>query len=293
MKKWVKALAITAGGVVLVAGGYIGYLFASYHRLADDLPLKVTHAKQSALSTDHVNTAMSYNIGYGSYPQSYSFFMDGGKHSRAYSAQAVDKSLAGVVKTTHTIDPDIAFYQEVDVAGDRSQHVDEVKKLANGMPDYDRVFAQNYDSAYLFYPFNQPIGAAKSGLVTLARCPITSSRRYSLPVDTDYNKLMDLDRAFSMSRVAVDNGKSLVLVNIHLSAFTPNHAVQEAQFAKLFKAIAKSYAQGDYVIVGGDYNHRVIPMRLKFSTPVLNRRPGRILSPLINCQKGLPNRPAV
>lgn len=259
MKKWVKALAITAGGVILVAGGYIGYLFASYHRLADDLPLKVTHAKQSSLSTDHVYTAISYNIGYGSYPQSYSFFMDGGKYSRAYSAQAVDKSLAGVVKTTHAIDPDIAFYQEVDVDGDRSQHVDEVKKLASGMPDYDRVFAQNYDSAYLFYPFTQPIGAAKSGLVTLARGPITSSRRYSLPVDTDYNKLMDLDRAFSMSRVSVDNGKSLVLVNIHLSAFTPNHAIQEAQFAKLFKAIAKSYAQGDYVIVGGDYNHRVIP----------------------------------
>ncbi|WP_407891897.1 endonuclease/exonuclease/phosphatase family protein [Lacticaseibacillus sp. N501-2] len=259
MKPLVKALTVAAGSAVLLAGGYIGYLFASYHRLADALPLNVAHAHHHALSTDQVYTAMSYNIGYGSYPPSYSFFMDGGKYSRAYSAQAVEKSLAGVVQTTHQIAPDIAFYQEVDVDGDRSRHVDEVQKLAAGMPEYDRVFAQNYDSAYLFYPFNQPIGAAKSGLVTLAKAPIIKATRYQLPVDTDYNKLMDLDRAFSMSQAKVANGHELVLVNIHLSAFTPNHAVQAAQFAKLFQTIAKSYAQGDYVIVGGDYNHRLIP----------------------------------
>ncbi len=259
IKKIAKGIGIGVGAVVLVVAGYVGYLFASYHRVPDDQPLKVDQAAAvETLKSGQTYRAMTYNIGYGSYPPSYSFFMDGGKFSRAYSAAAVRRSLAGVVKTTQQVAPDVAFYQEVDRDGDRSRHVNEVALLAKGQPNSDLVFAQNYDSAYLFFPVTQPIGAAKSGLVTTSRAKISAARRYQLPVDTDYNKLMDLDRAFSMSTVPVANGKSLILVNVHLSAFTPNQAVQQAQFAKLFKYIVAAYADGNYVMVGGDYNHRVI-----------------------------------
>ena len=48
------------------------------------------------------------------------------------------------------------------------------------------------------------------------------------------------------------------MVNIHMSAFTPNVKIQQAQFAKLFKYINHAYQQGNYVMVAGDYNHRLL-----------------------------------
>ncbi|WP_179394066.1 endonuclease/exonuclease/phosphatase family protein [Lacticaseibacillus absianus] len=254
-----KWLGIGLGAVVLVVAGYIGYLYLSYHRLPDDQALTPQHRAAGApVRVGETYTAMTYNIGYGAYPPSYSFFMSGGKYSRAYNKQVVQANLAGVIGVTAQQAPDFAFYQEVDVAGDRAFNVDEVALLDRGLPTYSRVYGQNYDSAYLFYPLTQPIGRAKSGLVTLSRPGITSARRYSLAVDTDYNKFMDLDRAFTVTRTAVTGGQTLVMVNIHMSAFTPNPAIHQAQFDKLFAFIAAEYAKGNYVMVAGDYNHRVL-----------------------------------
>jgi endonuclease/exonuclease/phosphatase family metal-dependent hydrolase len=136
--------------------------------------------------------------------------------------------------------------------------VNEVEMVTNAQRQYANVYGQNYDSAYLFYPFNQPIGKAKSGILTLSKAKVDSARRYSLPVDTDFNKIIDLDRAFTATKTTVANGKQFIMVNIHMSAFTPNVKIQQAQFAKLFKYINHAYQQGNYVMVAGDYNHRLL-----------------------------------
>lgn len=256
MRKWQQGLS---GGATLVIGGYLAYLALSYRRLPAQLQLPVSgHAARDVLHLGQVYTALTYNIGYGSYPPSYSFFMSGGKYSRAYSADAVRRSLNGVVQTVRQLAPDFALYQEVDVASDRAHHVNELTLLDAGFTQYARVFGQNYDSAYLFYPFTKPIGKARSGLVTQAQSALVQAWRYALPVDKDFNKFMDLDRAFTASYTPVDNGRYLVVVNVHLSAFTPNRAVHDAQLAALFDFIAQEYQQGNYVLVGGDYNHRVL-----------------------------------
>lgn len=254
-----KLIGGLVGTVFVVVGGYVVYLYAAYYRLPDDQKLRPQHNQAEAVQVGRTYLAQSYNIGYNAYPPSYSFFMDGGKYSRAYSKQAVQDSLAGVIKTTREGAPDFAFFQEVDQDGDRSQHVDEVAGIRNAFgQQYSSVYGQNYDSPYLFYPFNQPIGAAKSGLVTLAKTRVTAARRYSLPIATNPTKFTDLDRAFTVTETPTSNGKHLQLVNIHMSAFTKDRSIQAAQFAKLFKYIDQAYRGGDYVIVGGDYNHRLL-----------------------------------
>lgn len=185
--------------------------------------------------------------------------MDGGSQSKAISQAAVQAALTGVINTTQYETPDFAFFQEVDPDGDRSRHVDEVAMLQDAFQHtHALVYGQNYDSSYLFYPFNQPIGKARSGLVTLSRMQITQARRYSLPIDTNLSKFTDLDRAFTVSHLPTANGKELQLVNIHLSAFTKNRRVQAAQLHKLFTYINMAYREGNYVIVGGDFNHRLL-----------------------------------
>lgn len=60
--------------------------------------------------------------------------------------------------------PDFALIEEIDLDSTRSYHTDEYALLKECLPEDYTVFAQNYDSAFLFYPLNQPHGSSKSGL---------------------------------------------------------------------------------------------------------------------------------
>ena len=121
--------------------------------------------------------------------------------------------------------------------------------------EYYSVFAQNYDSSFLAYPFTQPHGFCRAGLVLYGRYPITSSLRRSFPIATSISKFVDLDRCYSVSRIPVDNGKELVIINLHISAYGNDDAIREGQIAMLCESLEEEYAAGNYVICGGDFNH--------------------------------------
>lgn len=246
------------GIVIFIIGSYAIYVFAAYYRLPDHIILNPNNNQPVKLQPHRQYTAMTYNIGYGAYPPKYSFFMDGGKYSLAFSHHAVEKNMAGIIKTTNRVAPDLAFYQEIDVNGDRSRHVNEVRQLTKQASEYSSLYGQNYDSPYLFYPITEPIGRAKSGLLTLVKAHINTATRYSLPIDKGVSKLTDLDRAFTATQVPVNNGKTLTIINIHMSAYTKNTAIQRAQFQKLFNYLEQKYRQGNYVMVAGDYNHTIL-----------------------------------
>lgn len=258
MKQLIKGVLWVISGLIVMVGGYAAYVFLTYHRIPDNVKLKPHNQNQQVLKANHLYKAMTFNIGYAAYPDNYSFFMDGGKYSRAFSRQSVMAELAGIHRAVKQEDPTLMFFQEVDTNGDRSYHVNEVSWLENRMANYSSVYAQNYDSAYLFYPLNRPIGRAKSGLLTLAKAKITDSTRYQLPIDTDFNKFMDLDRAISVSHIPVSNGKRLAVINLHLSAFTKNAKVRKAQINKLFAKMTSERQAGNYVMVAGDYNHDML-----------------------------------
>ena len=168
-----------AGILVLVLVVYIGYLFASYHRIEDNLELEVEKPAEGnvdeTLKTGTEYSALTYNIGFGAYTPDFSFFMDGGKSSWAKSKESVLETVSGAGKLAASYDPDFALIQEVDLNSTRSYHVNEYELLKESFPEYDSVFAQNYDSAFLFYPFTQPHGRSRSGLGLFSRYPVTSA----------------------------------------------------------------------------------------------------------------------
>lgn len=260
MKKFLKAVGILLGAVLVLLVGYLIYLFASYHRIPDNQELKVeTSAAQtsdlSSLHTDTEYSALTYNIGFGAYTPDFSFFMDGGKSSWAKSKESVLETIQGAGELAASKDPDFAMIEEVDLNSTRSYHVNEYNILKDCFPDYYYVFAQNYDSAFLFYPFTQPHGSSKSGIGLFSRYPVTSALRRSFPVSTSFTKFFDLDRCYSISRVSVDNGKELVIFALHMSAYGNSDAIREGQIAMLAADMQKEYEAGNYVLCGGDFNH--------------------------------------
>lgn len=259
-KKVIKITGIILLALVIVLAAYIIYLYASYHRIPDNQELQVEEISQNTeagneLTTEKNYSALTYNIGFGAYTPDFSFFMDGGKSSWAKSKDSVKETIKGAGELVASKDPDFALVQEIDLDATRSYHVNEYSILKENIPAYNCVFVQNYDSAFLFYPFTQPHGKSKAGLALFSKYPITGSLRRSFPISTSFTKFFDLDRCYSISRVPVDNGKELVIFELHMSAYGNSDAIREGQIRMLSEDMQKEYEAGNYVICGGDFNH--------------------------------------
>lgn len=264
-KTAIRAALLGLLALALLAAVYVVYVFASWRRLPDNLPLEVVSAVQTGgVEVGKSYCVVSYNVGFGAYSADYSFFMDGGRESRARSAEAVEENIAGAMAVAADLNPDFLLLQEVDVDGTRSCHVDELaltRQLAG--ESYCSTFAQNYDSPYLFWPLTAPHGANRAGQVTFSRYPIVSALRRSLPIEEGAMKVVDLDRCYSVSRIPVtapadsskkEEARELVLYNLHLSAYTSDGTIAEEQLRILFADMLAECQRGSYIIAGGDFN---------------------------------------
>ncbi|MCQ2554965.1 MAG: endonuclease/exonuclease/phosphatase family protein [Clostridia bacterium] len=257
MKKTLKVLLVILLVVLLVLGSYVAYVFISYHRIPDNQKLSVEgKGTVKELFPESEYEITSWNIGFAAYLQDYGFFMDGGTESRAYSKESVVENMDDISKKLASYDSDFYFLQEVDFDATRSYHVDEREIVYDKVfgDSYSHVFAQNYDSPYLMYPVFRPHGASKSGIITAAKAELGDSLRRSLPIQTDFHKLLDLDRCYSITRAKVSNGKELVLVNFHLTAYTSDPTVISNQIMMLNDELVEEYSKGNYIIAGGDFN---------------------------------------
>jgi len=242
--------------IVLVVVGYFAYLMISYSRLEDNL--KIDPQGETALKTVRVGetyTIVTQNLGFGAYEQDYTFFMDGGKESWARSEDAVKKNIGDGAAKVKENNPDFVLFQEVDFDSTRSYHIDESKLLIDAFPGYMYTTAVNYHSAFLMYPFGQPHGSSNSELMTVSRYEVKSGIRRSFPISNGLSKFLDLDRCYSKSYVDVENGKQLVLYNVHSSAYGGSDEIRNAQMTMLFNDIAEEYKKGNYCVCGGDFNH--------------------------------------
>ena len=171
------ALASVVGLLLLTVLSYLLYVVADYRRIPDDIALEVKSNQTSAATADGEYTVMTYNVGFGAYSPDYTFFMDTGimkdgkptqgKHGTARSKAEVERNISGAAALVKEHAPDFAMIQEVDYASTRSYKVDQREYFA--LDGYGSVFAENYHSSYLMYPFGDPHGKNNAGITTLSR----------------------------------------------------------------------------------------------------------------------------
>lgn len=257
-KKALKIILIVLGALIAMVLIYLAYVIFSYDRIEDKqaLDTKGTAAEESAhIGTDY--TIVTQNLGFGAYTPDFTFFMDGGTQSWANSKDSVINCIDSAITEVTSFYPDFILFQEIDTDSTRSYHVNEETLLFDALSGdgYNEVFAVNYHSAFLFYPFTQPHGASNSGIATFSKISITSAIRRQLEISTGFSKFLDLDRCYSVSRIPVDNGKELVLYNVHLSAYGGSDAIRTSQMSMLFNDMKAEYEKGNYCVCGGDFNH--------------------------------------
>ena len=236
--------------------GYVLYVVLDYSRIPDNQASEIDGvACESPLTLGEEYTIVTQNLGFGAYTADFTFFMDGGKSSWAESPESVEQCISGAVSKVLEFDPDIVIFQEVDIDSTRSYHIDQYEMLLREFTDYSSCKAINYDSAFLMYPILEPHGKSYSSMATFSRYQITSSMRRSFPISTSFSKFLDLDRCYTVSRITVENGKELVIYNVHSSAYGGSPEIRTAQITMLMNDMKSEYDKGNYVICGGDFNH--------------------------------------
>ncbi len=253
MKKIALVLILA---LLLSIVGYLLYVVLTYSRIPDNVLLDVDGgAEEQAVRVGKEYTIVTQNIGFGAYTDDFTFFMDGGKESRAESAESVKACINAALDKVSSFNPDFILFQEVDLDSTRSHHIDQYAMLRERLSGFSSVKAINYDSAYLMYPFLEPHGASYSSMATFSHFEIDSSVRRSFPISTSLSKFLDLDRCYSVSRIKVENGKELVIYNVHSSAYGGSDEIRTAQMTMLINDMKTEYGKGNYVVCGGDFNH--------------------------------------
>lgn len=153
------------------------------------------------------------------------------------------------------LDSDFIALQEVDEKADRSYDVNQKEYFEEKLSSYDSTFAVDFDSAYLLYPISDPHGKSKAGLSTFSKYKIQSSCRKEYTISTGFDKFFDLDRCFCINRIEVENGKQLILINSHMSAYDEGGTIRDKQMKELYTYMKEEADKGNYVITSGDFNH--------------------------------------
>ena len=265
-KRILKVLIILVLVVAFILGGYIAYMQGTYYRVEDRAPVDVVDNQAYTLELGKEYTAATYNIGFGAYTPDYTFFMDTGvmddgtpkqgTHGVAASRESVEECTQGAIGVMADIAPDFALFQEVDTDSTRSYQVNQETAIEGEFPTHSHAFAVNFHSSFLAYPWPEMHGIVNAGLLSLSDARVSAAERRSYPVDESFfTKFFDLDRCFLVQRLPVENGKELVLINSHMSAYDEGGLVRAEQLKLLNGVFIEEYAKGNYVIAGGDWNH--------------------------------------
>ncbi len=194
-----------------------------------------------------------WNIGYAGLDKDMDFFYDGGKKTRT-SEEQLKENLQNIGDFLSQQDSmDFMLLQEVDMDSKRSYYTMQVDTLQYHLPSYMPLIATNYLVSFVPLPFYDPMGKVNGGLTTFTRHKPAASYRHAFPGNYVWPKsLFLLDRCFLVTRFPVGN-QELLIINTHNSAYDDGSLRQEQmEYLRMF--LLQEYAQGNYIIVGGDWN---------------------------------------
>ena len=107
LKKILKGLLIALLVILVTVSGYAVYFVASFTRIQDNQTLSRTASTdKNFVLTNTTYNLLSWNVGFGAYSDDYSFFMDGGKYSRAFSKEAVETNITEINSTVTLFEKD-------------------------------------------------------------------------------------------------------------------------------------------------------------------------------------------
>ncbi len=208
-------------------------------------------------------TVTTWNLGYAGLGYRSDFVIDGGTHWLPPSRREVKRNLAGILAEVTASRADVLLFQEVSRAGLANYWVDVEAALREALPDFHNVFAPDLLSRIQVPPLR-----VSHGLATYCRPAIRDSLTHPLPSDGDI-ATGALSKAYIalVNRIEDANGAAWSVINLHLAAFDPGAELRRRQRDAVLALAQGEYALGRHVVVGGDWNMRLVPTDFLHTTP--------------------------
>ncbi len=217
----------------------------------DEVEVIDTYQESTEAITDTSFQLLMWNIGYAGLGKDSDFFYDGGKMVRSPKSM-VKEYWQGIHEELAKSNADFILLQEVDVQSKRSWKMNQKDSLSH-LRNH-AAFAKNYDVPFVPLKLLNPLGRVKSGLCSFSNYEASVSQRAQYPSSYPFPKnLFFLKRCLLDQRYALPNGKDLIIINTHLSAYDDGKLkAEEMNYLKNW--IKNEYESGNYVIVGADWN---------------------------------------
>lgn len=236
--------------------------------------LSPTQSSAVAVVPDSTLHFISWNVGFGGLGEESDFFFDdegiwysGSSMVRA-PRNAVEKNIQGALDLLRTSNADFYLIQEVDEASDRSYNIRQYDAYCQALPGFAATYAENYHCDRVPIPLLEPwnvYGKVRSGLGTFSRFQPKEVLRHQLPGKYPMpDRIFQLDRCAAMHRFSTSNGKELIVINLHNSAYDPGDKIKAIQLPYLRDLALAEYQKGNYVVLGGDWNQ--CPPHFRFNS---------------------------
>ncbi len=254
MKIFKPIIIVIAAAAVLMLSALLFFVLTEY-RPDDVVLLKPVYGTEAEPVAPGGLRIMSWNIGYCGLDAEMDFFMEGGSIMERSPLENQRKSLDTIIKKINLQEPDICFIQEIDTASRRSFKVDQLYTAITGLKKYEALHALNFKSPFVPVPVKAPIGKVESGIATFSRFSTFNAERRQLPGRYSWPvRIFHLKRCALLCQIPSPvAGKNWYLINIHLTAYGDG-GQRAKQLEYLKKEITGLYAEGHYVVVGGDWN---------------------------------------
>lgn len=206
-------------------------------------------------------TVLIWNIGYAGLGAEMDFFYDGGKKVRD-SKENVETNLTNIGALLEQNDwIDFVLLQEVDHKSKRSYKGNQVEYFNSKLSSHYSFSCLNYKVGHVPVPFFRPMGKVEAGLLSFTTNIPSEVNRHKFPGNYSWPKsVFMLDRCFMEMRFPLGNGKELLIISTHNSAYD-NGSLRKQQMAYLKDFLLEEEVKGNYILVGGDWNQ--CPPRFK------------------------------
>ncbi len=250
-----KSFAVIAGFLILLVIFMFLFMMITEFRPDPLVQLEVAETGKPLDPGKRTFSLISWNIGYAGMDQDADFFYDGGKMVNP-SEKASKRNLMEIKRIIQSFDTmDFILLQEIDRKSKRSWDQDQYLEISSALPGMASVFATNYRCRYIPAPLNDPMGYVDAGIAmfTKEKPEKALARYFDVNFPWPY-RLVFLKRCFMMLFYPLNDGKELVVINTHNSAFDSTGELRRRELFLLDSAMRSEYRKGNYVIAGGDWN---------------------------------------
>ncbi|PLX20487.1 MAG: hypothetical protein C0599_08975 [Salinivirgaceae bacterium] len=249
--KIVKILIQTI--ITLIIAFAIFLTWATFSDYKPEEKILLAENSNEVLTQDSLSVLI-WNIGYAGLGEDMDFFYDGGE--KMQTSKGIAKlNLDAILKFLESAkNNDFLLLQEVDLNSKRSYEIDQMEKIRSLLTEFNWYFAYNFKVNFVPMPLGNPLGKVNSGILSGSKFTPAKVTRHQFSGNYAWPKsIFMLDRCYTSMAFPLNATDTLFIVNTHNTAYDEGE-LRALQTAQLKEWVMKKYKNGNYVVVGGDWN---------------------------------------